>query len=131
MLSPKVKSTSVGEVRVVTPRGEFIGGNETDELRAALAAEADAGMLLVDLADVRYLNSTALGVLIAAHTTLAKKGGRMGLCNISKSIENLFVITKLVLVFNVYGSLEEGLEGIRLQDSPADGAEQKGSESSN
>ena len=131
MLSPRVKSTSVGEVRVITPRGEFIGGDETDDLRNALAQEADAELLLVDLADVRYLNSTALGVLIASHTTLAKKGGRMGLCNISKSIENLFVITKLVLVFNVYGTLEEGLEGIRNQEAPAAAVEKKSSESSN
>lgn len=133
MLSPKVKSTTVGDVRVVTPRGEFIGGDETDDLRNALAQEAESGteLLLVDLADVRYLNSTALGVLISAHTTLTKRGGRMGLCNISKGIENLFVITKLVLVFNVYGSVDEGLEGIRQQDAPVEGAGSKGPETSN
>jgi anti-sigma B factor antagonist len=119
MLSPKVKVTSAGDVRVIAPRGEFIGGNETDELRTALAREAEAGtrLLLVDLAEARYLNSTALGVLIAAHTNMTKRGGRMGLCNVSKSIENLFVITKLVLVFNVYGSVEEGLEGMRAADT--------------
>jgi anti-sigma B factor antagonist len=115
MLSPKVKITEQEGVRVLSLRGEFIGGDETDELRNALAKETEneTKLLLVDLEDVKYLNSTALGVLISAHTHISKREGKIGLCNISKSIENIFVITKLVLVFNIYDTLEEGLQKIR------------------
>ena len=114
MFAPKVKASTENGVKVLAPRGEFTGGDETDELRNALAAEAESGAqsLLIDLENTTYLNSTALGVLIAAHTSFTKRGLRLGLCNVSKNIENLFVITKLVLVFNVYGSREEGLAAL-------------------
>jgi anti-sigma B factor antagonist len=111
MLKPRVKSTIDNGIKVITMRGEFVGGNETDELRSALAKESESATpkLLIDLADVTYLNSTALGVLIAAHTNFTKRDATLGLSNVSKNIQNLFVITKLVQVFNVYGSLQEGL----------------------
>src|SRR5437879_8512715 len=115
MLAPKVKLTDDGDVRVAGMRGEFVGGDETDDLRQALAAESDkaTGKLLIDLSGATYLNSTALGVLIAAHTNFTKRGARIGLCNVSKNIENVFVITKLALVFNIYGTREEGLQAMR------------------
>src|SRR5687768_18511927 len=76
MLLSKVRTSSENGVKVLAMRGEFTGGDETDELRNALAAEADAGTnsLLIDLENATYLNSTALGVLIAAHTNFSKRG---------------------------------------------------------
>lgn len=114
MLLPKVRTSVDSGVKVLALRGEFTGGDETDQLRNALAAESEGGTMsmLIDLEDATYLNSTALGVLIAAHSSFVKRGARLGLCNVSKNIENLFVITKLVLVFNVYGSRQEGIEAL-------------------
>lgn len=110
-MASKVKVSLVGEVTLVEPRGEFVGGDETEELREALTSAAGGGTtkLLVDLANVTYLNSTALGVLIAAHTNFTKRGATIGLCNVSDNIRNIFVITKLTLVFTIYDSREQGL----------------------
>ncbi len=115
MLSPKVKVLTEDAVRIVKPRGEFIGGKETDELRDALAKEAEQGTdrLLIDLEDVTYLNSSALGVLIAAHTNFTKREAKLGLSNVSKNIENIFVITKLAVVFNIYDDQSEGLKALQ------------------
>ena len=127
MLSPKVKVSNVADVTVVTVRGEFIGGDETDSLRNTLTEQAEGSTkLLVDLADATYLNSTALGVLIAAHTNFAKRNARMGLCNVSKNIQNLFVITKLVQVFNVYDSLDEGLAAMGEAEAGSPAAAKEG-----
>ena len=114
MLRPRVQVTEERGVRVLAARGEFVGGNETDKLRETLAEEAEKGTdrLLIDLSDVTYLNSSALGVLISAHTNFSKRGGMLGLCNVSDGITNIFVITKLSLVFNVYGNREEGLAAL-------------------
>lgn len=114
MLLPKVRTSTESGVKVLAVRGEFTGGNETDLLRDALAEASEGGTMsmLIDLEDATYLNSTALGVLIAAHTSFAKRGARLGLCNVSENIENLFVITKLVLVFSVYGTRQEGLDAL-------------------
>lgn len=115
MLTPKVRLTDEGNVRVLTARGEFVGGNETDELRDALAKEVEAGTerLLIDLEKATYMNSSALGVLISAHSNFAKRDGKLALCNTSDGIKNIFVITKLSMVFNVYDNREEGIEALK------------------
>jgi anti-sigma B factor antagonist len=111
MPTSKVKATTEGKVRLLALQGEFVGGNETDDLRDALAAEAKEGTthLLIDMAGATYLNSTALGVLIAAHTNFTKRGAKVALCNLSSNIKNIFVITKLTLVFSIYDTRQEGL----------------------
>ena len=112
MLSPKVKIEEDNGLHVLKARGEFVGGKETDLLRETLAEEAKAEheKLLIDLESVQYLNSTALGVLIAAHSNFSKRGGTLALCNVSEGITNLFVITKLSKVFNVYADRDEARE---------------------
>lgn len=113
-MASKVKVSSVDDIRIVEPRGEFIGGDETEELRAALAAEGEQGTmkLLVDLAGVSYLNSTALGVLIAAHANFSKRDASIALCSVSDNIRNIFVITKLTLVFTIHSSRADALSAM-------------------
>ncbi len=93
-------------------RGQFIGGEETDELRDTLnkLAENEKNKVIINLANVTYLNSTALGILISAHTHFVKRNGQVILCNVSKSIENIFVITKLALVFPMAESIEDAIK---------------------
>jgi anti-sigma B factor antagonist len=99
---------------VVYLKGDFIGGEETDELRDTLKklAEGPKNKIIIDMGKVTYLNSTALGVLISAHATVTKKGGMIALCNLDKSVENLFVITKLTLVFPIFPNLEEAIKSL-------------------
>jgi anti-sigma B factor antagonist len=100
---------------VVRLRGQFIGGDETDELRETLKKFSDLqhNSLIIDLENVTYLNSTALGVLISAHANFVKRNGKIILCNVSKSLENIFVITKLTLVFAISENLESALKLIK------------------
>jgi len=72
----------------------------------------DKKNLIIDMEKVSYLNSTALGVLMSAHAHFAKNEGIIALCNLGKSIENLFVITKLTLVFQIYNTREEAIKSI-------------------
>ena len=64
---------------------------------------------MIDLGEVLYLNSTALGVLIAAHANYSKREGKIKLSQLNKNLENLFVITKLALIFDSYTTQEEAL----------------------
>ncbi|MFN8359492.1 MAG: STAS domain-containing protein [Candidatus Kapaibacterium sp.] len=108
----QIKKEERSGISVLQLRGQFIGGDETDELRSILseAAEHQQSKLIVNLENVSYLNSTALGVLISAHTNFVKRDGKIALCNVSKSIENIFVITKLTLVFSIYATLDEAVQ---------------------
>ncbi len=115
-----VKTTTLqsGKIGVIEVKGSLVGGEETDELRNAVADFVEQGTkkLIIDLAKVTYLNSTAIGVLVSAHTTFRKNKGQVKLCGINKNINNIFVITKLTLVFDVAETREEAVQGLRAQD---------------
>lgn len=108
----QIRHEELQGITVVRLRGQFIGGDETDELRNFFnkMAEANTSLLLVDLEKVTYLNSTALGVLISTHANFTKRNSKIALCNISKNIENIFVITKLTLVFDIYSTVEDAIQ---------------------
>ena len=112
-MSSNIKQTSLqdGKILVFELKGNFVGGDETDELQAEIKKVADSGnmKLVLDLGEVAYLNSSALGVLIAAHANYAKRGGKIKLCQLNKNLENLFVITKLSLIFDSYSSQMEAI----------------------
>lgn len=93
-------------------KGQFIGGEETDSLRNTLKeiAEQNKNKLIINLEKTTYLNSTALGVLISAHANFVKRDGKIILAHVSKSIENIFVITKLTLVFPICVSVDEAIK---------------------
>ncbi|MGB9697383.1 MAG: STAS domain-containing protein [Ignavibacteria bacterium] len=100
---------------ILTLKGSFVGGDETDELRDTIKNLIDTGntKLIIDLGGVLYLNSTALGVLISAHANYTKRGGVIKLCQLNKNLENLFVITKLSLVFDAYHTVEEAFASFK------------------
>ena len=102
----KVTNLREGNIVLLEPKGSLIGGKETDELKESLTKLLTDGhrKVVVDLGKVDYLNSTALGTLVSAHTSYSKQGAMIKLCNVNKNIKNIFVITKLTLVFDVLDS---------------------------
>jgi anti-sigma B factor antagonist len=109
-----VKTTTLqsGQIGIIDVKGSLVGGEETDELRNAVADFVEQGTkkLIIDLSKVTYLNSTAIGVLVSAHTTFSKNGGHVKVCGINKNINNIFVITKLTLVFDVAETREDAVK---------------------
>ena len=104
-----------GDVTIVTPKGMLLGGKETDELQNKIKELVEAGnkKLLINLGQTTFLNSVSLGVLIGAHSSYAKRGAEMKLCAVDKKIQNIFVVTKLSLVFDVYESCEEATKSFQ------------------
>ncbi len=115
-MGTKIKSTEIKEgIYVLEPKGSFIGGDETDDLKFAVREIAETGnkKLVIDLGEVVYLNSTALGVLISSHSNYKKREGEIKLARLNKNLENLFVITKLSLIFDCYSSVEEAVNSFK------------------
>ncbi|MCY7362402.1 MAG: STAS domain-containing protein [Ignavibacteria bacterium] len=112
MSSIKTNELTDNVIVILIPKGNFVGGDETDELRDSIKEYSELGnkKLIVDLGDVLYLNSTALGVLISAHANYSKREGKIKLCQLNKNLENLFVITKLALIFDSYATQEEAIK---------------------
>jgi anti-sigma B factor antagonist len=109
-----IKTTTLngGAVAVIEVKGSLVGGEETDELRAATTDFLEQGnrKLIIDLGKVTYLNSTAIGVLVSTHMKYTQNKGLVKLCGINKNISNIFVITKLTMVFDVCETREEAVK---------------------
>ena len=114
-----MKIREVGNISVVAPKGYLTGGDETEELEQAIKGLIEKGSknLVINLGETQHLNSTALGVLISAHSSYVRRGGQMKLCSVDKRIENIFVITKLSMVFDVYPNEEQAIASFAERES--------------
>lgn len=91
---------------IIELEGKFIGGEETDALRDKLLELKDNNLIL-DLVNATYMNSTALGILLSAHSEYVINNNEIVIVNSNSTVENLLNITQLSLVFTVLDSLEK------------------------
>jgi anti-sigma B factor antagonist len=77
-------------------------GDLRDSIREALSGERKN--IVLNLADVSYIDSSGLGQLIGSYATVTDRGGKMKLVNLQKKVSDLMQITKLLTVFETYNS---------------------------
>ena len=65
--------------------------------------------LILNLEGVPYVDSAGLGEIVRTYTTVSRQGGNLKLLNLTKRIEDLLSITKLLTVFDTYESEQEAL----------------------
>jgi anti-sigma B factor antagonist len=108
----KIVERQVGEVAILDLHGKILIGEGDDALRHAVGKLVGAGKtkILLNLADVPYVDSAGLGEIVRCYTTVSKGGGRLKLVNLTKKIQDLLAITKLLTVFETYDSEEEGVK---------------------
>jgi anti-sigma B factor antagonist len=111
-----IKTSSLENgIALIEAKGSLVGGDETDDLRKAVAGftERKYDKLIIDLSGVTYLNSTAIGVLVGAHTSYTRKNWQIKLCGVNKNIDSIFVITKLSLVFDVHDTRDGAIKSFK------------------
>ena len=72
--------------------------------------------LILDFANVRFLSSAVLGLLIRVSKRIYERNGQLGLCNINPKIYEIFKITRLTKTFDIYNSVESATEGLSEQN---------------
>ena len=105
-----------GESLILTFSGDLIGeinGAELVEIINDHLGKGLAKYCLVDISDVRYINSSGIGVLITILTKFRNKGGEMYLINPSDHVNKLLIMTKLQAIFNITSSLEEAKQKLQ------------------
>jgi anti-sigma B factor antagonist len=100
---------------IVNFAGRLIEKNQATELlnEIEMLVESEALNLVIDLAELEYMNSTGLNVLITLLTRARKSGGEAILANESEIIKKLLVITKLNQIFGVADSVEKAVQLFR------------------
>ena len=99
---------------VVDCAGRIVFGEETAELRDRVKALITPhSRIVLNLADVTYIDSGGLGTLVALYTTARNAGGSVKLARLTQRVGDLLQVTKLVTVFEVYNSEEEAVDSFR------------------
>jgi anti-sigma B factor antagonist len=100
------------DILIITLKGDLIGENNGPELVniANDNLHNEINRCAVDLSEVRYMNSSGIGVLITLLTKFRNHEGEMILIKPSEKIEKLLLITKLNNIFSIVDSKEEALE---------------------
>lgn len=93
--------------------GNMIGETDGMPLAEAFNEQLEDGYLhfILDLSELKHINSSGLGVFITLLTKARKKDGDVVIVNPSQNIRNLLMITKLNSIFFLYDSVEAALEG--------------------
>jgi len=99
-----LNTRQVGDVTVLDAAGRITLGEGTSTLRDAIKAIVDSGSrkVLLNLGEVNYIDSSGIGELVSAFTTVTNQGGQLKLLNLNKRIQDLLQITKLYTVFEVH-----------------------------
>lgn len=92
--------------------GELIDRNEGQRImdEVNILSEEGQNKFILELSELKYVNSTGLNVLINILTKSRKSGGDLVISGISKKVQELLLITKLNSVFNVTETTEEAIE---------------------
>ena len=96
------------ELMIVSLNGSLLAKPQAEVLFIDVENEMIEGgeNLMIDLAEMEYMNSTGLNVLINLLTQTRNKGGDVVIVNVPEKINKLLVITKLNSVFNIKESRE-------------------------
>lgn len=107
----KTKITEKYEAVVIELKGNVMGGEDTKDFNELLHKLIDEGKknVVIDLHDVKFMNSSGLGMLIGGLTTMKKADGNLKLANVTDKIESLLIITKLITIFESYKTVDEAV----------------------
>jgi anti-sigma B factor antagonist len=115
LMNLKVGSRKVKGVTVLDLSGRLVLGEETRTLRETLKELAVRGekKILLNLADVSYVDSTGLGTLVSGYATLSGQQGQLKLLNLTKKIRDILQMTKLLTVFESFDDEAKAIESFR------------------
>ena len=100
-----------GSVTVLDLSGKVTLGEDSTLLKDKLQSLLHQGRknIILNLAQVSYVDSAGLGALVSAYTTVTREGGSLKLVNVTKRLQDLLSITKLLTVFETFDSEDEAL----------------------
>jgi anti-sigma B factor antagonist len=110
-VSVKLTTRQVGDVTVIDAVGRITLGEGSSTFRDTLRELVAKGhkKVLLNLAEVSYIDSSGIGELVSGFTTVTNQGGRLKLVGLTKRVKDLLQITKLYTVFEVYDDEAEAV----------------------
>lgn len=107
----EIRERAVGDVVVLDISGRITAMDGSGVLKDKVNSLVFEGKrsILMNLGDVSYIDSSGLGELVAAHTSVARAGGQIKLVNLTRRVHDLLAITRLVTVFDSFDKEAEAI----------------------
>lgn len=107
-----IEERLTGDVMILDLKGKLTIGDGDELLKDKINSLVQQGhtKLILNLADVPYIDSGGLGQVVRTFTTVKQHNGSLKLMNVTKRIEDLLAITKLLTVFDVFETEQEALQ---------------------
>jgi anti-sigma B factor antagonist len=107
----KIDTRTIGDVKVLDCVGKITLGEGTMAIRNTVREVLKNGgkKIVLNLAEVNYIDSSGIGELVSTFTTVTNQGGQLKLLNLTKKIQELLAITKLLTVFQVFNNEQEAV----------------------
>jgi anti-sigma B factor antagonist len=108
----QIDERKVGGVTILDLKGKMTLGDGDELLRNKVNGLVQAGTkkVVLNLGDVPYIDSSGLGEVVRTYTTVSRQGGALKLLNLTKRIQDLLAITKLLTVFETFESEDEAVK---------------------
>ncbi len=108
----QIEQRSVGDVTVLDLKGKLTLGDGDELLRDKVNSLVQQGLkkIVLNLAEVPYIDSAGLGEIVRTYTTVSRQGGSLKLLHLTKRIQDLLSITKLLTVFETFESEDEAIK---------------------
>ncbi len=106
-----IEQRSVGDVTVIDLKGKMTLGEGDELLRDKVNSliQQNLKKIVLNLAEVPYIDSAGLGEIVRTYTTVSRQGGQLKLLNLTKRITDLLSITKLLTVFETFDNENDAL----------------------
>ncbi|MCC7124745.1 MAG: STAS domain-containing protein [Acidobacteria bacterium] len=110
-----IAERTVNDVTILDLKGKMTLGEGDELLKDKINSLLAAGRkhLLLNLEGVPYIDSAGLGEIVRTYTTVSRQGGSLKLLNLTKRIEDLLSITKLLTVFETHDSEAEAVASFK------------------
>jgi len=111
----EIVERTVSDVTVLDLKGKMTLGEGDELLKDKINSLLASGKkkLLLNLEGVPYIDSAGLGEVVRTYTTVSRQGGSLKLLNLTKRIEDLLSITKLLTVFDTFDSEAEAISSYK------------------
>lgn len=104
---------AAGDILIVNCRGRIVAGDEVVLLRHQVRDLVnDHPRIILNLADVNYVDSTGIGTLVELYTAAKNAKGSIWLAGLMKRIQDLLQITKLLTVFETFPTVDDAVATI-------------------
>ncbi len=108
----QIDERAVGDVTVLDLKGKITLGEGDELLKDKVNSLVNQGRkkIVLNLAEVPYIDSAGLGEVVRTFTTVSRQGGSLKLLNLTKRITDLLSITKLLTVFETFESESDAVK---------------------